>query len=216
MSIAAISSPYASAVRRSATSGSSAPAAEATEPVRAAAHVTRELPRRHELLDAMNEVLNAAANGNVADDERSQSVLRFAHALMHDLRTLAGEGERAAGESARASAWGDLPQQLSTLATAASQPAAKPAEVVIAVAEMPDQPNPVTTTTAAVHIMSVPSSRLLEAFVAMHRALGQQAEPPPADEARAALADLVRRLAGAVGPSSTGSQPAGAVLSLKA
>lgn len=217
MSIAAISSHYASAVRRSAATASSSAPAEATEPVRAAERAAREQPRRHELLDAMNEVLNAAAKGDVADDERSQSVLRFAHALMHDLRTLAGEGQGASFESAAPSAWADLPQQLSTLATAAAQPAAQPAaqhaDVVIAVAEMPDEPNPVTTTTAAVHIMKVPSSRLLEAFVSMHRALGQQTEPQPADQARAALADLVRRLAGAVTPN--GSPATGAVLSLK-
>jgi hypothetical protein len=41
---------------------------------------------------------------------------------------------------------------------------------------VPDQPNPLTATTAAVHIMSVPSSHLLAAFVAMQQALGLEAE----------------------------------------
>jgi hypothetical protein len=151
----------------------------------------------------------------VADDEGSQSVLRFAHALMQDLRTLAGEpgAEAAAGsEVAAAQAWADLPQRLTALAAAASRP---PEPSVAAVADMPEQPNPVTTATAAVHIMQVPTSRLLEAFVAMHRALGQQSAVQAGQE-RAALADLARRLAGSVPPASRAAQPAGAVLDVKA
>lgn len=210
--IAAISSTYASAVRRGATA-SSTTAVEAPAPVQAAARAAHELPRRHELIDAMNQVLQAASDGVVADDEGSQSVLRFAHALMHDLRTLAGEECGGAADGARPQqAWGDLPQRLSALASAASRPAA---ETVVAVAEMPDEPNPVTTATAAVHIMKVPSSRLLEAFVAMHRALGQQPELHGGQE-RAALADLARKLAGTVAPSTAAARPAGSVLDVKA
>jgi hypothetical protein len=206
--IAAISSSYASAVLRSAAASST----DAAEPVHAVARVATETPRRHELFDAMNRVLQAASDGQVADDEGSQSVLRFAHALMHDLRTLAGEEGAAPADGARAQAWGDLPQRLSTLATAASRPAGPAAAAEV---EIPDEPNPVTTATAAVHIMKVPSSRLLEAFVAMSRALGQQGELQAGRE-REALAELARKLAGSVKASPNVGRSAGTVLDVKA
>lgn len=204
--LSAISSPYASVVRRSATAASADPA----QPVRAVPRVATDTPRKHELFEAMTQVLKAASDGQVADDEGTQSVLRFAHALMHDLRTLGGDGAGEAADGAGVSAWGDLPERLSTLATAAAAPAA---QTTVAVAEMPDEPNPVTTATAAVHIMKVPSSRLLEAFVAMHRALGQLGELQAGRE-REALADLARRLAGSV--HGGGAQGAGAVVDVKA
>ena len=204
--LSAISSPYASVVRRSATAASAEPAL----PVRAVPRVATDTPRKHELFEAMTQVLKAASDGQVADDEGTQSVLRFAHALMHDLRTLGGDGAGEAADGAGVSAWGDLPERLSTLATAAAAPAA---QTTVAVAEMPDEPNPVTTATAAVHIMKVPSSRLLEAFVAMHRALGQLGELQAGRE-REALADLARRLAGSV--HGGGAQGAGAVVDVKA
>jgi hypothetical protein len=49
-------------------------------------------------------------------------------------------------------------------------------------AELPDMPKPVTPANAAVHIMKVPNSRVVEAFVSLQRAIGQQArsEAPPA------------------------------------
>jgi hypothetical protein len=172
--------------------------------------VATDTPRKHELFEAMTQVLKAASDGQVADDEGTQSVLRFAHALMHDLRTLGGDGAGEAADGAGVSAWGDLPERLSTLATAAAAPVA---QTTVAVAEMPDEPNPVTTATAAVHIMKVPSSRLLEAFVAMHRALGQLGELQAGRE-REALADLARRLAGSV--HGGGAQGAGAVVDVKA
>jgi hypothetical protein len=206
--IAAISSSYASAVLRSAAASST----DAAEPVRAVARVATETPRRHELFDAMNRVLQAASDGQVADDEGSQSVLRFAHALMHDLRTLAGEEGAAPADGARAQAWGDLPQRLSPLATAASRPASPAAAAEV---EIPDEPNPVTTATAAVHIMKVPSSRLLEAFVAMSRALGQQGELQAGRE-REALAEVARKLAGSVKASPATGRAAGSVLDVKA
>jgi hypothetical protein len=62
---------------------------------------------------------------------------------------------------------GDLPQHIDALATAAlSQP------------EVPPQPSPLTTTTAAVHLMQVPSSHLVEAFAALRQAIGDQADVP--------------------------------------
>jgi hypothetical protein len=42
------------------------------------------------------------------------------------------------------------------------------------VAELPDAPKPLTPATAAVHIMKVPTSRIVEAFAMMERARGQQ------------------------------------------
>jgi hypothetical protein len=205
--LSAISSSYAGAVRRSATAASADPA----QPVRAVPRVAADTPRKHELFEAMNQVLKAASAGQVADDEGTQSVLRFAHALMHDLRTLgSSDGAGEAADGGGASAWGDLPERLSTLATAAAAPAP---QTTVAVAEMPDEPNPVTTATAAVHIMKVPSSRLLEAFVAMHRALGQLGELQAGRE-REALADLARRLSGSVHGGSSPS--AGAVVDVKA
>lgn len=59
--------------------------------------------------------------------------------------------------------------------------------------ELPDAPTPVTPANAAVHIMQVPSSRVLEAFVLLQRAIGQQshseAAPAKASSQFAALAD---------------------------
>ncbi len=201
MPIAAVASVPAVGVRRSATSAT----VDAPDPVRALPRVTRELPVRSDLLDAMNEALQPVAQGGKASDTASQPVLRFAHALMGDLRALPG------GDSGRSTVWGDLAQRLSALATAAAQPA----DAVPAAPEIPDQPNPLTTTTAAVHIMKVPSSRLLEAFVAMHRALGQQTDLQAGHE-RKALADLARQLAGAVAPVGASAVKAGAVLDVKA
>jgi len=207
--LSAISSTYASAMRRS---GGAASSAVPAEPVSAVPRVAAGAPRRHELFDAMNRVFKAASDGQVADDEGSQSVLRFAHALMQDLRTLAGEAEGGAAEGAPVSAWGDLPQRLSTLASAASRPAGPAAAAEV---EIPDEPNPVTTATAAVHIMKVPSSRLLEAFVAMSRALGQQGELQAGRE-REALAEVARKLAGSVKASPSVGRSAGTVLDVKA
>lgn len=214
MSIAAISQSFVSAIRRGAASTS----VEATEPVRAVPRVTRETQgRRHELVDAMNEVLGVEPG--TQDETQAQSVFRFAHALMHDLHALDGQGQ-AEVEEAHSRAgwapgrrdWGDLSQRLSTLATAASQAPAgtsKPPPMP----EMPAQPHPVTTTSAAVHIMLVPSARLLEAFVAMQRALGQldaSAQPRPA------LAAFANKLAAAMTPATAAQPAAGALLDERA
>jgi hypothetical protein len=53
-----------------------------------------------------------------------------------------------------------------TAAPAPRQPAPPPV--------LPDAPKPVTPANAAVHIMKVPTSRLVEAFASLQRALGQQ------------------------------------------
>jgi len=205
MSIAAISSQFASSVRRMA-----APTAtEATEPVRAAPRVAREPGRRHELVAAMNQAMGLDGEQDRATE---QAVFRFAHVLMRDLRTLAGEesdGPRAWGRRD----WGDLSQRLSALATAAAAPqpgVEAPSPEALA------QPNPLTPTTAAVHIMKVPSSHLLEAFATLQRALGQQSEANAPSDARTALADLARRLATAVTPATAATTPAGTVVDTSA
>lgn len=214
MSIAALSNSFVSQLRRS-----PAPAVDAAEPVPAVPRAAREQGRRHELVAAMNQALGIDAAAAPHDKRSEQALFRFAHTLMHDLRTLAGEasdGPRAWGRSD----WGDLPQRLSTLATAASGAAADAAP------EVPAQPDPITTATAAVHIMKVPSSHLLAAFVAMQRALGADAGVQSDDRSdehdgaldadRAALAELLRRLASAVAPASASTLPAGTVLDVSA
>ena len=202
MSIAAISSQATSAVRRIAAS---AAGVDVAEPVRAVPRVARESSHRHELAAAMNQALGIEGQPSKATE---QAVFRFAHALTQDLHLMARgahDGPRAGGRGD----WGDLPQRLSTLASAANAP--PPA------AEMPDTPNPVTTATVAVHIMRVPSSRLLEAFVALQRAMGDDSVPSaPADSARTELADLVRKLAAAVTPSMPAAPTAGSMLDVRA
>lgn len=53
---------------------------------------------------------------------------------------------------------------------------ARPQALQLPTAKLPDAPNPVTPANAAVHIMKVPSSRVIEAFVSLQRALGQQGQ----------------------------------------
>jgi hypothetical protein len=200
MSIAAISSHFASSVCRTAASA-------AVASVRQAPRVAREHGPRHELVAAMNQALGLDGE---QDKTTEQAVFRFAHALMHDVRTLVGEesdGPRAWGRRN----WGDLAQRLGALATAASQPGIEaPSPEALA------QPNPLTPTTAAVHIMKVPSSHLLEAFVSLQRALGQQSEDNAPSDTRTALADLARRLATAVAPAAAATAPAGTVVDTSA
>jgi hypothetical protein len=223
MSIAALSNTFVSQVRRAA---SAPPPVEATEPVRAAPRTSAgPQGRRHELVAAMNQALGVDAAAP-QDKRTEQAVFRFAHTLMHDLRTLAGEDRDGARAWGRRD-WGDLSQRLQALARAADGPS-----VPAPAPEVPDQPDPLTAATAAVHIMKVPSSHLLAAFVAMQRALGHEAEVQgSADEAadaldgalaaddaaaRAALAELARRLASSIAPATASALPAGSVLDLSA
>lgn len=248
MSIAAISSSFVSAVRASV---STAP----VEAVPAARTVSRHSEgggRRHDLVDAMNQVLGIEGEQSKAQD---QAVFRFAHALMHDLRSIDGSAPTVPG---RGHAWGrrewsDLPQRIDALATAAGAPASAPAAesapvtpatpvspvapsvpvdsagagvidaaaVQAAVVEAPDvelpaQPNPVTTTSAAVHLMQVPSSRLLEAFAALRRALGEQTDSVAPQTDRASLAAMLERLSDELAVGSPAELPAGSVLNLTA
>jgi hypothetical protein len=51
---------------------------------------------------------------------------------------------------------------------------APPPRAPLRAAELPEAPKPLTPATAAVHIMKVPTSRIVEAFALMERARGQQ------------------------------------------
>ena len=217
MSIAAISSSFVAALRASA-----APTpADAVAPARGAHH---EGGRRHELVDAMNQALGQSGPQDKATE---QAVFRFAHVLMHDLRSLDGEGGRQG--PGRGVAWGrrnwsDLPQRIDALATAAG--AAHPVEPMatkLAAAaepppELPPQPNPLTATSAAVHLMQVPSSRLLEAYVALRQALGAQDAPSDAapSDPRSDLVAFLGRLSVTLAPDTRSAMPAGGVLHMTA
>ena len=204
MSIAAISSSFVSAVRGSAA----APPIEAAAAPRATTYSHREGGRRHELVDAMQQVLGIERE---PDKVEAQAVFRFAHALMQDLRSIDGGAAREGpgrGHAWGRRSWSDLAQRIDTLATAA---AAQP--------ELPPQPNPVTTTSAAVHLMQVPTSRLLEAFAALRVALGKASsadDAPPATDQRSELAAFLQRLADSLGNDAPASVPAGSVVNLTA
>jgi hypothetical protein len=245
MSIAAISSSFVSAVRER------APVApvDAVAAPQGVAQAQREGGRRHELVDAMKQVLGVEGEQDRSDD---QAIFRFAHALMHDLRSIDGAGE---GEGpGRGHAWGrrswsDLPQRIDALATAAGAPASaasdapsepvlppeaspapatgsvtvvpvvaaeEPAPADVPEPELPAQPNPVTTTSAALHLMQVPSSRLLEAYTAMMEALVDQADAPAAATARSELAAFLDRLSESLVAETSATLPSGSVLNVSA
>jgi hypothetical protein len=231
MSIAAISSGFITAVRERAAPVN----VDAIAAARAPAPTGREGGRRHELVDAMKQVLGVDGELDSGD---TQAVFRFAHALMHDLRSIDAGATREGhgrGHAWGRRSWSDLPQRIDTLATAAAASAgprpelpgaplvppaqatpAAPANTAPPLAELPMQPNPVTTTSAAVHLMQVPTSRLLEAFAALHRALGESAPAAPAATARSELAAFLGRLSNALAPDAPSSAPAGRWLDLTA
>jgi hypothetical protein len=213
MSIAAISQSFVAAVR-------------GTSPVKAREHAhgthrpaaaTREPQgRRHELVDGMNQALGV---GSDATKVQMQAVFRFARTLMHDLRELDGSDDRR-GQGRRE--WSDLPQRLVALAAAASREPAtaqhtdsdlpdmdQPAEPTV----VPELPRPATPASIAVHMAQVPSSHLLEAFVAMQRALGREQDDLGA---RSGLAALATQIASALQPGAKSELPAGSVVHLTA
>jgi hypothetical protein len=240
MSIAAITSNFVTAVGASAALAPAAPA----QVLRAAQRGGHEGGRRHDLLDAMSQVLGTDSEQS---KDQAQAVLRFAHALMHDLRSI--DADDAPGRG-RGPAWGrrdwsDLPQRIDALATAtaapgsatpdvpdlpaqpltppasaAARPAAgtetRPAVVQAPPNEPPPQPNPVTATSAALHLMQVPSSRLLEAFAALRRALGDQANQVAPQTTRVDLATTLVRLSGELATGASAALPTGSVLNLTA
>ncbi len=234
MSIAAISSTFVAAVRARV----SLPPLDAVDAPPAVAPVHLEGGRRHELVDAMKQVLGIEGEQDQSDD---QAVFRFAHALMHDLRKIDGGDEHEGhgrGHAWGRHSWSDLPERIQALAAAAAAPAptapaappappvqAQPpvdraptaaAESQLVQPEMPPQPHPITTTSAAVHLMQVPSSRLLEAFAALRRALGDSAEAVTPESTRADLAGFLERLSTQLRADAPASVPTGSVLNLTA
>lgn len=193
MSIAAVSS---SLVARIA-------AAAPVDPVRDSVQAAPQLPapragggRRHELVDAVIDALDI--DPTARDRRTGQAVFRFAHALLHDLRRVGGD-ERLPGRRD----WSAVGPRLDALATAAAAP---PADALA-------EPKPLTTTTAALHVMKVPSSRLIEAFQTLRETVPSLAEVSggEATDARAQLAALLQRLAG-VAPDGDTDTVAGALL----
>ena len=82
------------------------------------------------------------------------------------------------------------PQPSAPRAVAAVEPVARVVKAAKssqepATAALPQTPRPLTPATAAVHLMNVPSSRVLEAVVSVQRAMGLQTprEPPAASRA---------------------------------
>jgi len=232
MSIAAITSSFVTAVRARTVPASPTPAEPVAE-VRGAA----KGGRRHELVDAMQQVLGS---DGVDGKSGQQVVFRFAHALMHDLRKIdAGADGPTPGVG---HAWGrrgysDLSQRLETLATASATSATPSTPLPVEsptppVVDMPLQPDPLTATSAALHLMQVPTSRLLEAYAALRQALGDGdgdaepsaavAAPPtgmstsPPDANRAALAEFLTQLSTTLSTDTPASLPAGSLVNVQA
>ena len=268
MSIAVITSGFVTAVRERAAPVASTPAGAVAD-----MQGVHKGGRRHELVDAMQQVLGV---DNVDNGSDPQAVFRFAHALMHDLRKIEGASDGPTPGVGRA--WGrrsytDLPQRLEALAAAASAPApatppvaglpvepvpptlpkapfstldaASTAAAPVAptaatsitapatAADLPVQPDPLTATSAALHLMQVPTSRLLEAYTALRQALGDNgsapsapattATPTPAptsattpDTGRAALAAFLTRLSSMLTADAPATLPTGSLLNVRA
>lgn len=222
MSIVAISSNFVSAVRGSVD-------LQPVDPVQRPREVHRQQHdggRRHELIGAMNQAL-----GKVGDQgkDAAQAVFRFAHALMHELRSVDAGGDQGPG---RGHAWGrrdwsDLPQRIDALATAVAARSSEPLPVattvdtplvavdVVSVA-VPPMPNPPTTTSAAVYMMQVPSSRLIAAYEALQRAMGNQPAATHTTGAQEGLGELLDRLSSQLSPDAASAVPAGSVVDLTA
>jgi hypothetical protein len=175
--------------------------------------------RRHELVDSMSRVLGLS---EPQTESQAQATFRFAHALMHDLRTLAAADDRKGSGQALVwgrSEWRDLPQRIGALAAAASAAAPMASTPVEAKPpELPPQPNPLTATSAAVHLMQVPSSRLLEAYAALRQVLSTQPAEVVASAAttRSDLASFLGRLSDQLAPDAPAELPAGSVLHVTA
>ncbi len=242
MSIAAITSSFVTAVRERALTAPPTPA-EPLDEVRGAA----KGGRRHELVDAMQQLLGSES---VEGKSGEQAVFRFAHALMHDLRKIDAGADGPTPGVGRA--WGrrsysDLPQRLETLAAASAKtlapapsvspetpaPPATPLPIeapTAPVVDMPLQPDPLTATSAGLHLMQVPTSRLLEAYAALRQALGDDAPAPPVDIAlpptgtstsptdanRTGLAEFLTRLSTTLSTDTSASLPAGSLVNVQA
>jgi hypothetical protein len=194
------------------------PPVDAAAPVRAAPRIASEHGRRHELVAAMNLALGVESSAS-QDKHAEQAVFRFAHALMHDLRTLVGE-EREGARAWGRSDWGDLSQRLSALATAAGGAAAERR----ARGARPTEPADGHHGRGAHHVGAelAPAGGLRRDAAGPRprgRSAGRRADAldgaaqgPGDAAARAALAELARRLASGLTPSSGATLPAGAVV----
>lgn len=158
------------------------------------------------------------------------ALANFTHAVVHDLRQMAAAGGAGAARSFETF---DLPSRLAGLADAAAAHAPAGARAFVASksaqadseprgtapvaveASMPELPNPVTPASATVHLMRVPSSHLLEAFMELSAALPGVADPAAGGQ-REQLASTLRRLAQAVAPQAAGLQLSGLVLDVQA
>lgn len=205
MSILAIASAYDSPQRSAALPRAGEGRVDAAAEPAGARSDAAARQRRHPLMDAMANASGlrerrssdkpieraAAAEDALKSDAggADEAVARFAHALMNDLRQLGG-GDAAQG-------WSDLGLQVSTLAAKAGAGAAQAPEV-------PPQPDPLTPTSAAVHLMQVPSSQLLEAYAALRQALpsADAAAGGEGDEGRAGLAGFLERMSQSLGPQA--------------
>lgn len=249
MSIASISSGFVTAVRERAAPDSPTLAGPVAE-----VQGAHKGGRRHELVDAMQQVLGVDGVDGVDSKAEQQAVFRFAHALMHDLRKIDASVDSptpAAGRAWGRRSYNDLPQRLEALATASAAPApASPAtppaaelpalpvppttapptatsaaSASVPAADLPLQPDPLTATSAALHLMQVPTSRLLEAYAALRQALSDGDAAPSApsttptptpDASRAALAEFLTRLSTTLTADAPASLPTGSLLNVRA
>lgn len=220
VSITALSSAYAGPQRGAVPPPASAGRTQASASASASstdAAPRSSISRRHPLMDAMLSATSqrerasseqaVESSAAVQDALKSDSgaadaaVAHFAHALMEDLRQLAGNGE--------AKGWNDLSSSVGALAAKAAAGVGAEADAQAAAeAAIPPQPNPLTPMSAAVHLMQVPSSHLLKAYAAMRLAM-PQAEPAadspsaqPVDE-RAHLAEFLSRMSKSLEPQAS-------------
>lgn len=228
MSIAAISLSFIAAVR----AGAPVAPVEPVTPPRAQQRSEQAGGRRHELVDAMSQALGVEGEQSKSAE---QAVFRFAQALMHDLRSVDAGGQFDPGNSrGHGHAWGrrewsDLPQRVDALATAVRAAAGEPVAaappgatspqdtpVEAPLAELPPQPNPLTQTSAAVHLMQVPSSRLLEAYTALRQVLSEQSPAPAANAGGDDLSAFLERLSNQLSPDAPVALPSGSVVNVTA
>jgi hypothetical protein len=107
------------------------------------------------------------------------------------------------------------PQPVQGVAPLARERGGSATAQALPAADVPDEPRPVTTATVAVHIMKVPSSRVLEAFVSMHRTLGRQDEATSADVPSAVTVERNKAAHYQADAERSGTTPAGTVVDLR-
>ena len=189
----------------------------------------RPVGRRQDLVAALHQVLGAESVQASSDDK---AVSDFTHALAGDLQRIdSRSSDQDPGQTWGRRAWNALPQRLDALAaaTSARATAAVAAGPVsnadaahsgsseqVVLPEIPPQPKPLTANSAALHLMEVPSSHLLEAYAALRQALGEQARAPAAATPHADLAALLTRLAQELASAAPTTLPTGSALNLTA